>query len=187
MKRVFSGKDTFINGGKLFEGKTVLDFWNRHFSRLGHNLIRGHLAEYIVSVALGVDKSSPGRWDSYDLEKNGVKFEVKCTSRIQDWGDEELEYPNKVMFRVGFDGEGELHADYYVFALLDEDDKSKFNPIDLSQWKFWVFTRSTIRRWIGDNKTKKTTISVGSLENIREPFDFEGLSKRLRNICRNRR
>jgi hypothetical protein len=43
------------NGGRLLGEKAhVLDFWSWAFSDLRQNNVRGHLAEYIVGLALGV-------------------------------------------------------------------------------------------------------------------------------------
>src|SRR3954451_18080617 len=46
---------------------SVGDFWAWAFSDLRQNSVRGHLAEYIVAMALGVRLEVRSAWDDHDL------------------------------------------------------------------------------------------------------------------------
>jgi hypothetical protein len=80
----------------------VLGFWSWAFSDLRQNNIRGHLAEYIVGLGLGVPLTVRSSWDDYDLEVppgqlagGPVRLQVKSAAYLQAW---EQRKPSAITF-----------------------------------------------------------------------------------------
>ena len=80
-----TGEDPFHIEGKPLD-QNLLSFWQWSGSDLVGNTMRGVLAEYIVSSALGESHGHREEWDAYDIEtKEGIKIEVKSAAYIQTW------------------------------------------------------------------------------------------------------
>lgn len=85
--KVLSGSEMFSSENKYID-RSVKDFWAWALSRLLADGTRGSLAEFIVSIALGIDITYPQRgWGEYDVRyyrgDSLVRIEVKCSSVIQ--------------------------------------------------------------------------------------------------------
>lgn len=164
-----------LQGAEPFEGTgaeiapTLADFWQWSASDLLSNAFRGMLAEFIVGSALGcVDGAVRREWDAYDFEANGIKVEVKSTAQLQTWPQKK---PSTLVFDIrkttGWDGETNewlpgpprRHADVYVFCVLTADDKATVNPMDLSQWEFYVVATKLL-----DQLEDQRTITLNSLK-----------------------
>jgi len=141
------GREPFHVSGETL-GFDVLAFWRWSTSDLVSNATRGVLAEYLVARALGIsDGCVREEWAECDLEApDGTLVEVKSAAYIQSWHQEHL---SRVSFRVpetrGWDRETNRQdddprrkADVYVFALLDHKDQATLDPLDVSQWQFYV-------------------------------------------------
>ena len=143
-----SGEEKFRDGGKNLDFN-LLSFWQWSSSDVVSNATRGILAEYMVGKALGCIKDEDIRdeWGAYDLvTQAGVRIEVKSAAYVQSWQQSRL---SKISFNVPktlgwdretnkFDKEKKRQADVYVFALLFHKDKKTVNPLDISQWEFFV-------------------------------------------------
>ena len=128
---------------------TVLNFWQWSASSLLNNTMRGVLAEFIVTRASGCEQEVANEWGSYDLETpTGIKVEVKSAAYVQAWHREDSS-PSQIRFGVGatrawdaqtgeYEENRQRHADVYVFCLLAEKDSTRVNPLDLSQWQFFL-------------------------------------------------
>jgi len=141
-----TGEERFREAGQA-AASTVLEFWRWSASDLLSNATRGVLAEYIVATALGVADGVRAEWDAYDLvTAEGTKVEVKSSAYIQGWAQNKLYSPS---FRIAptaawsaVTGKREAaalrQADVYVFCVLAEKDPNCVDPLDLSQWDFYV-------------------------------------------------
>ena len=94
-------------------------------------------------------------WDAYDiLTMNDVAIEVKSASYIQSWAQSK---PSSIRFnvakKIGENGENKRWSDYYIFCLLYENRQERVNPLDLSQWIFYVLRTEILDRKIGNQKT----------------------------------
>lgn len=126
---------------------SVLDFWQWAYSDLVGNAERGALAEYFVSHALSVEKGCRISWDRYDLQtKEGITIEVKTSGYIQTWEQNALSKP---IFGIGatlgwdsqtnqYDTTSKRQADVYVFCHHSHTDQATINPLDVSQWDFYL-------------------------------------------------
>ncbi len=134
-------------------GFDLLSFWQWFASDLASNALRGCLAEFLVAQALGIAGGVRRQWEAYDLCTNGgLTIEVKSAAFLQTWGQNE---PSRISFDIApkrywdpttneLTDEKRRQADVYVFALLAHRDKPTLDPMDLSQWEFYVLPRSIL-------------------------------------------
>lgn len=158
----------------LPKGATLLHFWQWMGSDLMSNTLRGALGEYLVALAVGAADARDGvqeEWAPYDVQSpDGVKIEVKTSAYIQTWYQSRLYQPDfDIAPKEGWDAETGLRieekkrwADVYVFCLHHHQDQTTVNPLDLSQWTFYVLPAATLDRERPDQKK----IRITPLENL---------------------
>lgn len=141
---------------------TLQDFWSWAYSDLIGNTQRGDIAEYLVACALGVDKETRITWNRYDLlSPEGIRVEVKSAGYIQSWGQDKL---SAISFSIpkthGWDNEDGVYedevkrqADVYVFCLHKHEDQETINPLDTTQWEFYVVPTRVLNDKYGDQKS----------------------------------
>jgi hypothetical protein len=130
----------------------IVDFWQWNQSDLIENRNRGILAEYIVKQALGLHCSTRMEWDAYDFKtEDGLKIEVKSAAYIQAWKQTKYSHisfdiaAKRVLLHDNtYAATPQRSADIYIFCLLHEKDSSKINPMDLSQWTFYIVRTATL-------------------------------------------
>jgi len=156
-----SGREQFADGGRTL-GIALADFWEWSVSDLLTNATRGILAEYIVASALGLSGGVREEWAAFDIQTaSGIKVEVKSAAYLQSWSQKAL---SRISFSIrpslAWDAEsGEYspghgrRAHIYVFCLLAHKDKATVNPLDMSQWRFYVMNRKTLDRKVGGQRT----------------------------------
>ena len=165
-----TGGEPFHENGKPLDAN-LLSFWRWSASDLVGNAMRGILAEYIVASAIGVADGSRTEWDACDLRtKEGIRIEVKSGAYIQSWGQERL---SNIQFNIrptrGWDAstntcatEAERQSDVYVFCLLNHQDQNTIDPLDISQWSFYVMATASLNESVGSQKT----ITLSSLKKL---------------------
>ena len=138
-----------MTGNERFIGMThtLCEYWAWAHSDIASNAERGKLAEYIVHCAVGAEAPCRTEWDAFDvLSREGIKIEVKSSAYLQTWDQER---PSKIQFDIApknsWDAETNLYsevkcrpADIYVFCLFASQDAKTADPLDLSQWEFYV-------------------------------------------------
>jgi hypothetical protein len=142
-----TGCERFRDGSEEL-GFDLLSFWQWSASDILSNATRGIVAEYLVARALDADPEGVrDEWAAYDLKtKDGTKVEVKSAAYIQSWHQDKL---SRISFIVpktrAWDSStnrlaAELvrQADVYVFALLAHQERKTVQPLDVSQWVFYV-------------------------------------------------
>lgn len=145
--RRLSGSEPFTDGEHGL-GFDLLGFWQWSVSDVIANTTRGVLAEYLVARSLGIDVSGVrDGWAACDLcTPSGVNVEVKSAAYLQSWHQTETSI---ISFRTPktrawdpdtnrLDAEAKRQADAYIFAILAHRQKSTLNPLDVSQWEFYV-------------------------------------------------
>ena len=137
--------------------------------------MRGILAEFLVSSALGRSDGVRVEWDPYDVTSaTGTKIEVKSASRWQTWGQK---LPSTLTFGIRptqgwnfeagkYDGEQRRQADVYVFAVLESKDKGDLDPLNLDQWRFYVLGAQVLdsRRPTQKRITLGGLVQLGAVE-----------------------
>jgi hypothetical protein len=146
------GEEPFHAGTDTL-GFSLRDFWQWAVSDLLCNLMRGHLAEFIVGKAIGSPGTVRNEWAAYDLQTpNGTKIEVKSAAYLQSWAQDGY---SQIQFNVektkaldsekgGYRGEPRRCADVYVFAVLAHKDKPTVDPLNVNQWEFYVLPAKTL-------------------------------------------
>ena len=141
-----SGNEPFRDGDRPL-GFDLLGFWQWSSSDVVSNATRGVLAEYLVAKAIGAADGLRDEWAAYDLhDPRNISIEVKSAAYLQSWHQDRL---SAISFNcsksLGWDAETNQQnsekrrqAQVYVFALLAHQDQSTLNPLDVSQWEFYV-------------------------------------------------
>lgn len=137
-------------------------FWQWSASDLISNAMRGRLAEYVVACALGVAEGVRVEWDAYDLQTaSGIKVEVKSAAYLQSW---QQTRPSTITFAIRptlgweaatntYSTERKRQADVYVFALLAHRDKTTLDPLNVSQWEFYILPAAGLDAQLPTQKT----------------------------------
>jgi hypothetical protein len=131
-----------------------LAFWQWSVSDLVSNVTRGRLAEFVVARALGIRTDGVrDEWAAFDLiTPTSVKVEVKSAAFIQSWHQVRLSSISFVTPATrAWDAETNVQsqeakrqAHVYVFALLAHTEKSTVDPLDVSQWRFYVLPTTVL-------------------------------------------
>lgn len=165
-----TGEEQFHSNGEPL-GYDLLSFWQWYASDLIGNAMRGILAEYIVASAVGKSNGYRTEWDAFDIETNeGIKVEVKSGAYIQSWSQRKL---STIQFNIrptkGWDSktnsystEFARHSDVYVFCVLQHKDQETIDPLNMSQWHFYVLATNQLNKAVGSQKT----ITMGSLKKL---------------------
>lgn len=179
--------DEPLHDGPRMLGPDLTEFWRWSCSDLVSNATRGVLAEYLVAHALGVADGVREEWAAYDLTAaDGLRIEVKSAAYIQSWYQERL---SPISFRVpktrSWDRESNRQsedsrrqADVYVFAVLAHLEQSTLDPLDVSQWEFFV-----VPTWELDSRTRSQhSIALTSLRALAgAPVMYSDLQSAVRN------
>ena len=166
-----------INPNKFFYGynsikdkRKVIDFWKWVISDLKEKTNMGMLAEFLVSWSINTDNKPKQYWKPYDLKtKNGKRIEVKFTST--NFVIKPTKRPDKFNRLTK---KATFNADIYVLCYFKNAEK---DPINLSNWKFWVFPKKKMRKLLNEKKS----ISIKKLESSKNKgLKFNELRKLLR-------
>lgn len=184
------GIEQFHENGKGYPF-SLIDFWRWSVSDLISNATRGRLAEFIVATALKIPLTTiRDEWSTWDLTTpENIRVEVKSASYIQSWFQKEL---SKISFSIqetkawdaetnAQDNNSKRQAQVYVFALLAHQDKSTIDPLNLSQWKFFVLSTEILNR----EKGSQRSITLQSLEMLCKPVTYSNLQSTVIASMRN--
>ncbi len=156
-----TGKETFYLDGENLP-LDVLSFWKWSSSELLGNALRGVLAEFIVASTIDILDKPREEWDAYDLKtKNGLKIEIKSSSYLQSWDQTEL---SKINFGIQetsdfdyetkkYDKQKKRQSDIYIFCVLSHKDKNSVDPLNLSQWDFYILETKILNEKVKAQKT----------------------------------
>ena len=152
------------DGSEPFIGlnQTLLDYWRWAHSSIASNAERGKLAEFIVKCAVNSDSPCRVEWDSVDIvSPMGVRIEVKSSAYLQTWRTNTL---SRISFDIApkkswiserntyYDDIGR-HSDVYVFSLFACKNPDIANPLDMSQWEFYVLSTKVLNERIPFQKS----------------------------------
>lgn len=181
------GSEAFTFSGAP-EKFTLGDFWRWHAASLMSNVTRGHLAEFIVANALGINEDGPlPEWESHDLLFNGKRIEIKASAYIQEWHQNVISTPRfsirparKWDNAAGiYNDQARRNSDMYIFCLLAETDRNAANPLHLDKWEFYPVLTSRLDDLLGAQK------SVGMAAVLRlcpRPADYASLHAAVRRL-----
>lgn len=168
-----NGNETLFNNG--VDISKLSDFWSWAYSDINGNTVRGKFAEYLVALSLGIEHYISNSWDQYDLlYQNTVKIEVKTSGYLQSWGQKKL---SQIIFGIqptlGWDASTNTYAttrkrqsDIYVFCVETCTNQSELNPLDLSQWEFYIIKTDILNQRDKERKHIAKTITLGVLKQM---------------------
>ena len=176
------GAETFKNAeGSLLAAADILDYWSWAYSDIVGNTNRGALAEYIVASTIGSEPAVRNDWAAYDLKTpSGIKVEVKSSAYLQSWNQNTLSAPSFSIRKAKewspetneFGEERLRHSDVYVFCLLAyKGDKRMLDPLDLSQWEFYVVKTPEIDRIFGE----RSSIGINRVKELSQSYSIDRL------------
>jgi hypothetical protein len=152
-----TGTEPFRSGAQVLRA-TVLDYWRWSGSDLMNNRERSILGEFLVAMALGLEKEPRLEWNAYDLKTSSeLKIEIKTSSAKQSWPQSK---PSSIRFDIApkkyawdaetdtTDYELKRHADVYVFCELHGDD-----PLDTAGWRFYVLSTEVLNQRVPNQKS----------------------------------
>ncbi|WP_103888729.1 hypothetical protein [Actinacidiphila yanglinensis] len=163
-------------------GAAVVDFWRFALPDLRVNSTRGVFAEFLVHRAVGSHRPRV-EWASHDVETDdGIRIEVKASGYLQAW---DQNGPSDIRFSGlrartwtpdhGYAPTASYNADVYVFAVETAREPALYDPLDTSQWEFYVLPRPAL-----------VELAAGSLglNTVRRaagpPVPFAGLGNHIR-------
>lgn len=165
-----SGAEPFHCDGNALP-RTLLNFWQWTSSDLVNNALRGVLAEYLIATALECDQHPRREWDAYDLvTAEGITVEVKSAAYLQSWSQQDY---STIQFSIKpslgwnatdntYSPQSKRQADIYVFCVLKHKDKASVDPLNVSQWDFYILQTSTLNDRLG----QQSTLGLSSLLNL---------------------
>ncbi len=172
-------------------GFSLLDFWIWSGSNVLNNTLRGQIAEYIITKATGATMPAIRlEWESVDImTPQGIKIEVKSTAYFQSWHQDK---PSEIRFNIKktrpWDNETNQpaktprrSAQVYVFCLLANRDRDTINPLDLSQWKFYILPTTVIDSRLGDQKS----VGISRLKDLgAEIVNYDQIHDTILKLCK---
>jgi hypothetical protein len=176
------GAETFKKAqGSPLAAADILDYWSWAYSDIVGNTNRGALAEFIVARAIGSEPPVRTDWAAYDLDTpSGIKVEVKSSAYLQSWYQATVSAPTFSIRKARgcFPETNEVseeplrHSDVYVFCLLAyKGDKRMLDPLDLSQWEFYVVKTTEIDRIFGE----RSSIGINRVKDLSEAYSVDAL------------
>lgn len=162
---------------------TVLDFWRFAMPDLRMNNTRGLFAEFLVHQAVGSHKPRV-EWAGHDVETDdGLRIEVKAGARLQAW---EQRAPSHIRFsglracawspENGYAEVKSYNADVYVFAVQTSLEHADYDPLDATQWEFYVLPRPAVAALGTDSVSLSTVRAIAG-----PPVPFAALNDRIRS------
>lgn len=124
---------------------TLSELWQWKFSDIYD--LQDVIAEYIVEKALGMEKSfNVGYWTLYDIEYRKKRIEVKETGYFHSWNKPGEKRSKQRTFGItkayskykDNTSSYERQNDIYVFCLNTGNEREDSNPMELSNWEFYV-------------------------------------------------
>jgi len=185
-----TGTEKFRDG-KRDLGFDLQSFWQWSASDLVSNATRGIVAEYIVAQALSIgNEGVRDEWAAYDLKTpTRIKVEVKSAAYIQSWHQKKFSTISFLTPKTrAWDPDTNLqapeakrHADVYVFALLAHKDKSNIDPLDVSQWEFYVIPTVVL-----DERTRSQhPITLSTLQGLSDdPVRYDNLAMAVKDAAK---
>ncbi|MFD1722385.1 hypothetical protein [Amnibacterium endophyticum] len=156
-----------LSGEERFTGleASVREFWRFALGDPRMNNARGYLAEFLVARALAISNPQRIEWAEYDVLLDDIRIEVKSSAYLQAWEQRHL---SRITFsglkgtpynpRSGYDPAGrQYNAEVYVFGVQTALTHDAYDPLDVSQWEWYVLPRSVLAH-LGQATISLTTL-----------------------------
>jgi hypothetical protein len=166
-----SGNEPFVTGSMPLP-YTLLDFWRWGTSDLLDKRTLNKLAEFIVAKTLEIltDQVRNDSGPNAMVTPGGLRVKVRAGSflrRRKKLGASEVQFPisDLLSWSPWTVDEHPRHADIYIFAVLSYKNRRNLDPLNLDQWRFYVFTARFLKEMNEPFISLETIHSLG-----REPI-----------------
>jgi len=179
------GNEVFTDAGAPLT-LSVLDYWQWSESDLAGRAQHAKIAEFLVAFALGATQTAFDPELPYTLlDPRGIELVVSTHSDVNDW--DHYKAPPIAFHRYPYSipgvpfteeapegSEPAHHHRVHVFSLLVDTNPKTVNPLDVSQWRFYVVPTSFLsERWPGEQKVSLDQLATSAYGN---PVAFAALS-----------
>ena len=170
-------------------GITMLDFWKYQYSNIYD--MQEYIAEFIVGKALGIDEPiNRDGWTLYDIDYNGMHIEIKQTSYYHSWQEklaggrisQQRTFGIQPAYSEYKDSTTELKRqnDIYVFCLNTGTNAEESNPLEMSNWEFYVVPTAVIN---ANCAPMQKSISLGKVRKLASMTRFQDLKSTIDAFC----
>jgi hypothetical protein len=139
--------------------------------------LRGIVAEFLVARALGITSGARVEWDAVDLRTaEGIDVEVKCSGFVQTWTQQALSRPSfDIAVKRSWESTTNTYtttpgrpANVYVFALHHHRERATADPLDVSQWSFYILPTVVLNTQFAGQKR----LGLAQLQRITVPVRY---------------
>ena len=181
MEKITENTPFVIDGQSL--GITMLDFWKYQYSNIYD--MQEYIAEFIVGKALGIDEPiNRDGWTLYDIFYGNKRIEVKETGYYYSWqknGKISKHRTFGITSAYGSDNVKARQNDIYVFCLNTGTNAGESNPLEMSNWEFYVVPTAVIN---ANCAPKQKSISLGKVRKLAPMTRFQDLKSTIDAICK---
>jgi hypothetical protein len=187
MKKI-TANTPFVNGGKSL-GMTMLDFWKYQYSNIYD--MQEYIAEFLVGKALGLDEPcNRDGWTLWDIDYRGKRIEIKETSYYHSWQEKIAQGRISQQRSFGITPAYtkykdsttmlERQNDIYVFCLNTGTNAEESNPLEMSNWEFYVVPTAVIN---ANCTPAQKSISLGKVRKLAPMIRYSDLKSVIDSIC----
>lgn len=162
-------------------------FYEWAYGDLLSNTIRPLIAEWLVAKALDQINRYREEWASYDIKLDSTCIEVKSAAYLQSWHNGTSK-PSTISFDIAQRGWAwdpaslkniplqQRAADIYIFCVFETKVREIADPLDPSQWTFYVLARCILDRHFGRQKS----VRLSRLIPLTSPIRYFELANAVR-------
>ena len=170
-------------------GLSMLDFWKYQYSNIYD--LQDQIAEFLVGKALGINEAhNRDGWTLFDIKYRDTKVEVKETGYYHSWQEKYAD--GKISERRSF-GIQPAYTEYkvsstkyerqneiYIFCLNTGTTPEDSNPLDVTNWEFYVVPTSVIN---ANCTNVQKTITLSKVQKLAKKVSFHGIRSEVDTIC----
>ena len=143
------------------------------------------LAEFMVGKAIGVQHKTRSNREEYNLKTTkGITISVRSSTFLETWHPVKISTPKFWGLKTrawdpetGFSADKSFRAKIFVFALQTSKHRNQYDALNVSQWKFWLASRSELEALNQD------TCALNTIEtNFGSGFPYAELLPRFRKM-----
>ena len=150
-----------------------------------------YIAEFLVGKALGLEEPcNRDGWTLWDIDYRGKRIEIKETSYYHSWQEKIAQGRISQQRTFGITPAYtkykdsttvlERQNDIYVFCLNIGNSEEESNPLEMSNWEFYVVPTVVIN---ANCTTAQKSISLGKVRKLAPMTRYQDLKSVIDSIC----
>ncbi|MEE0235275.1 MAG: hypothetical protein UD961_03840 [Bacteroidales bacterium] len=178
----------FVTDGQPL-GISMLDFWKYQYSNIYD--MQEYIAEFLVGKALGLNEPcNRDGWTLWDIDYRGKRIEIKETSYYHSWQEKIAQGRISQQRSFGITPAYtkykdsttvlERQNDIYVFCLNTGNNEEESNPLEISNWEFYVVPTAVIN---ANCTPAQKSISLGKVRKLAPMTRYSDLKNVIDSIC----